>query len=527
MLLTAAAAISLALLSACGGGGGDTPAPGTPPPVAVTPPPPSPTPPDVAPPPPVVDPAPSTPPAGPPVIDPNNPPDWLALANRCEHPRPGRSDAQGTLMDELRWLRSFYGETYLWYRELPAGLPLEMYTRAVDFFDDYKTWATTPSGRAKDRFHFTYATEAWEALSSSGTEVGYGVTWARNADPAAPRVWTVAMVAPASPAALAGMRRGDGLSSVDGVALTDNTVDGVARLNAGLFPAGAGETHRLVLTRAGVPLTVSVTAAQVSSPPVQNVKTIDTPTGKVGYLQFDDHNQLSESELAKAIGTLKSANIVDLVLDMRYNGGGYLAVANELAYMIAGPAATSGKIFEQLQYNDKTTPQAPDMFRTKAYGFKSSQLAGGTALPYLGLKRVTILTTPGTCSASESVINGLRGIDVEVNLIGGDTCGKPYGFLPANNCGTTYFAIQMQGTNHKGFGDYADGFQPTCRAGDDLDHALGDTAERLLSTALSYRESGICPAQPMFNRSRAGPGSASGAMTLVRPEVREIAIRNR
>jgi len=525
LLLTVAVATSLALLSACGGGGGDTPATNTTPPVAVTP---QPTPPVVGTPtPPVVDPAAPTLPVGPPVIDPDNPPDWFALSNRCEHPRPGRSDAQGTLMDELKWLRSFYGETYLWYRELPTALRLENYTRAVDFFNDYKTFNTTASGRLKDRFHFTYATEVWEGLSSSGTEVGYGVTWARNADPAAPRVWTVAMVAPASPAALAGLRRGDFLSSVDGVALTDNTSDGVARLNAGLFPATAGERHTLVLTRAGVPLTASLAAAQVSSPPVQNVKTIDTPTGKVGYLQFDDHNQLSESELAKAIGTFKSANIVDLVLDMRYNGGGYLAVANELAYMIAGPAATSGKIFEQTQYNDKTTPQPPDMFRTKAYGFKSSQLPGGSTLPYLGLKRVTILTTPGTCSASEAVINGLRGIDVEVNLIGGETCGKPYGFLPADNCGTTYFAIQMQGTNHKGFGDYADGFQPTCRADDDLDRALGDTSERLLSTALSYRESGICPAQPMFNRSRSGSSPASGAMTLVRPAAREIAIRNR
>ena len=520
MCWAATAATSLALLSACGGGGGgDRPAanPTPPPPVVVTPPP-------------AVDPPPSTPPAGPPVIDPNNPPDWLALANRCEHPRTGSFDAQGTLMDELKWLRSFYGETYLWYRELPTGLRLEDYTRAVDFFDDYKTFATTASGRAKDRFHFTYSTEAWQALSSSGTEVGYGVTWARNADPAAPRAWAVAMVTPASPAALAGLRRGDGLSSVDGVALTDNTSDGVARLNAGLFPDAAGGTHSLVLTRAGVPLTVNLTARQVDNPPVQNVKTIDTPTGKVGYLQFDDHNQLSESELAKAIGTFKAANIVDLVLDMRYNGGGYLAVANELAYMIAGPAATSGKIFEQLQYNDKTAPQPPDMFRTTAYGFKSSQLAGGAALPYLGLKRVTILTTAGTCSASESVINGLRGIDVEVNLIGGDTCGKPYGFLPANNCGTTYFAIQLQGANHKGFGDYADGFEPTCRADDDLDRALGDTSERLLATALSYRESGVCPARPAMSRARSATATAtvgSGAMTLVRPQAREIAIRDR
>jgi hypothetical protein len=74
-----------------------------------------------------------------------------------------------------------------------------------------------------------------------------------------------------------------------------------------------------------------------------------------------------------------------------------------------------------------------------------------------------VLTTAGTCSASEAVINGLRGIDVEVNLIGGETCGKPYAFVPQPNCGTTYFAIQTQGVNNKGFGDYADGFSRPAR----------------------------------------------------------------
>ena len=483
------AAASLALLSGCGGGGG-----GATPAAAAQ--------------------------AVPPVATAS---EWTVLANRCENPRPGTVDVRGSLMDELKWLRSFYDETYLWYRELPTNLRLENYTRAVDFFDVYKSSAVTASGLPKDRFHFTYPTAVWDALSSSGSEVGYGLTWVSNQSASN---WVVAAVAPASPAALADVRRGDVLTSVDGVPLTDNSGAAVNRINAGLFPSTAGQTHQLALTRAGVGLLVNLTAQQVTSPPVQNVKTIDTSTGKVGYLQFDDHNQLSESELAKAFTALKSADIVDLVLDMRYNGGGYLAVASELAYMIAGPEASSGKAFERLQYNDKMPPQAPQPFLDKAFGFKGSQLAGGAALPYLGLKRVTILTTPGTCSASESVINGLRGIDVEVNLIGGETCGKPYGFVPADNCGTTYFAIQLQGANHKDFGDYANGFQPTCRVGDDFGHALGDSSERLLSTALSYRANGICPAQPAMNRARSAT-VASGAMTLVRPQAREIAIRNR
>jgi hypothetical protein len=490
----------LALLSGCGGGGGGS------------------------------SPTASAQPATPQPTQPNSPPvstasDWQTLANRCENPRPGTADVRGSLTDELNWVRLFFADTYLWYRELPTNLRLENYSRPVDFFAAYKSSAVTASGLPKDRFHFTYPTATWDALSSSGTEVGYGLTWTTNADQS---VWTVATVVPSSPAALAGVRRGDGLLSVDGVPLTDNSGASVNRINAGLFPSTAGQTHQLALTRAGAPLTVSLTAREVASPPVQNVKTIDTPTGKVGYLQFDDHTGLSESELVKAFTTLKAANVADLVLDMRYNGGGYLAVASELAYMIAGPDAVGGKVFARLQYNDKIPAGSPQSFMDKAYGLDGSQLAAGTALPTLALKRVTILTTSGTCSASEAVINGLRGIDVEVNLIGGETCGKPYSFVPADNCGTTYFAVQAQATNNKGFGDYADGFQPTCRAADDLGHALGDTAERLLSTALSYRANGMCPAQPAMNRARSATATAaSGAMKLVRPQAKEIAIGNR
>ena len=71
-----------------------------------------------------------------------------------------------------------------------------------------------------------------------------------------------------------------------------------------------------------------------------------------------------------------------------------------------------------------------------------------------------IITGPGTCSASESIINSLRGVNVNVYLIGSTTCGKPYGFYPTDNCGTTYFSIQFRGENAANFGDYTDGFSP-------------------------------------------------------------------
>ena len=96
---------------------------------------------------------------------------------------------------------------------------------------------------------------------------------------------------------------------------------------------------------------------------------------------------------------------------------------------------------------------------------------------------------------TQAIINGLRGVDIEVRLIGGTTCGKPYGFFGQDNCGITYFPIEFQGINAKNFGDYAGGFVPSgssnvgsnvtgCAANDDLDHALGDPAEGHLAVAI-------------------------------------------
>ena len=132
----------------------------------------------------------------------------------------------------------------------------------------------------------------------------------------------------------------------------------------------------------------------------------------------------------------------------------------------------------------------------------------GTSLPTLDLERVFVLTSSYTCSASESIINGLRGVGIDVIQIGGNTCGKPYGFYPEDNCGTTYFSIQFRGVNELGFGEYAEGFSatrtlgdpqanlPGCGASDDLSRELGDPAEGQLQAALTRLNTGACPAPP-------------------------------
>lgn len=450
------------------------------------------------------------------------PTNFMNYANLCAAPRTGVDahglgfpDRQGTMQDEMKFLRGWADRYYLWYDEIPTTLRMADFTNTLDYFAALKTPALTASGKLKDHFHFTYTTAEWDALTTAGEEVGYGLTWSRNAA-TAPRTWLASIVEPGSPAANAGLRRGDMLVAVDGVDFINTTsTSGVATINAGLFPDNAGESHRLTIRRAGTTFDVTLLSQVVASDSVKNTRVIDTPTGKVGYLTFDDHNAVAEKQLIDAFNLFKSQGVNDLVLDMRYNGGGLLYIASELAYMIAGPG-TAGKTFERPVYNNKTAPDAPIPFRNTAYGFTSPNPApAGAALPYLGLRRVTVLTTAGTCSASEAVINGLRGVDVEVNIIGGQTCGKPYGFTPVDNCGTTYFSIEFQGVNAKGFGDFADGFAPTCTVADDLNHALGDTAENVLAAALAYRATNACPASS---------GARAVPMQLVRPEVKEISI---
>ena len=140
------------------------------------------------------------------------------------------------------------------------------------------------------------------------------------------------------------------------------------------------------------------------------------------------------------------------------------------------------------------------------------------------------------------MINSLRGIDVEVVLIGDITCGKPFGFYPTDNCGRTYYTIQFQGVNDKGFGDYADGFVPQnanfqfgartlgCQVADQLVAPLGTTGDPLTAAALQYRADGTCPApssagvasQEQPYRSSEGVEPSGPAIRLEQPDVMDV-----
>jgi hypothetical protein len=271
-----------------------------------------------------------------------------------------------------------------------------------------------------------------------------------------------------------------------------------------------------------------MTSGDIQSTPVQNVKVIDVADKKVGYVQFNQFISAGQQPLVDAFNQFSDADINELVIDMRYNGGGLIIMSAQLGYMVAGEEQTNAsqnngaaksinnnaKVFTRTLRNDKVEAASSE---EDYYTFERRQIDWDArvytnqVLPSVDMDTVYILASSGTCSASESLINGLRGIDVNVVLIGGQTCGKPYGFTPTPNCGEVYYTVQFKGANAKEFGDYAEGFKPVpassitqttigltdevpgCSVADDFSKQLGDTEEGMLAAALTHIETGACP----------------------------------
>jgi C-terminal processing protease CtpA/Prc len=455
-------------------------------------------------------------------------PDWIAgqfyndsiYKDLCAVPRTGPDsngdtflDSQGTTMHEKMWLRSWTNDTYLWFSEVDDNNP-SLFTVA-NYFDQLKTDERTPSGSFKDNFHFAQSTEEYNLRTQSGVTSGYGISW-EFFSASSPRRLIVRYTEPNSPASLAGVKRGYELKMIDGIDFVNASAQAeVDKINAALFPSDGGQTFSFVFSDDNGQdlLDTNLTSQNIELQPIQNVKVIDTSAGRMGYIQFNTFIRTAQDGLINGFQQFINEGVTELVIDLRYNGGGLLAMASQVAYMVAGNAQTNNQTFETLQYNDKypsVNPVTgdtlqPTPFYTREIDWTTSQFTNVT-LPSLSLTRVFILATNNTCSASEAVINGLRGIDVEVVLIGDTTCGKPYGFYPTENCSTTYFTIQFQGVNAKGFGEYSEGFTPTsspifeeqlpgCKVEDDFSQVLGNENEALLASAISYAETGVCPFQ--------------------------------
>lgn len=409
--------------------------------------------------------------------------------NICVNPRTGTNpltgrpyaETQGTKDNEIAFVKAWMDETYLWYKELPSISNPFSYASPVAFFNDYKV-----NDASRTRHHFTQDASVAANFSRFAGVIGYGLTWEVLSSSPPRKVvvsYTDTQQAPAGNV----LERGDEIIEADGVQVQNGDF---RKLLVALFPQQPDEIHTFtVKKRDGTETTVTLTSKEYRETVVQRVGAFDAGGKRIGYMQFNTFSQNAEGALITAFNQLKSENVDELVLDLRYNGGGSVPIAASLAYMIAGQANTQGKIFERLVDNDKNP------FGDRDYPFYSKANENtGEPLPSLNLSKLYVLSTSGTCSASEAVINGLRGVDVDVEVIGAKTCGKPYAFIPTDNCSTTYYAVQFQGFNNKGFGDFANGFAPTCAVPDDFNNSLGNPSEKLLAAAVYHSANNACPA---------------------------------
>jgi C-terminal processing protease CtpA/Prc len=231
--------------------------------------------------------------------------------------------------------------------------------------------------------------------------------------------------------------------------------------------------------------------------PIQEHKLIDTAAGKVGYIMYNQFVADRSSNLNEIFGDFKSQGISDLVLDLRYNGGGSVRNCVELASMITGQFRN--QIFAKEEWNSKLNKFLKEQHGTESQidRFVSTISSDGETINSIKLNRLYVLTSSESASASELLINGLSPF-IEVIQIGENTVGKNVGSITVydyidneqtKNPDHTYAMqpIVLKIANSDGFADYADGLDPDVDVEEDIRNlgSIGDINETFLAVALN------------------------------------------
>lgn len=388
------------------------------------------------------------------------------------------------------WLYDVMDDAYFWYKNLPAKSSLDTGVDPHDYFEKLIYQRTTV-----DRF--SAVTDDIDALQDefNGISKVFGISYSLSfTDNGKSNIAAfLNYVVKGSPAEAAGLKRGDILMKVNGTQLTSTNYTSLLSGNeTATFTLGEVSGSAIIASSQ----TVTMTKAQVSEDPVLFSTVISKPAlGKsVGYLVYtqfvpgtDTDKSKYDNELRQVFADFKSKGVNELVLDLRFNPGGYLSSAETLASLI-GQGVSSSKIFYKEQWNDKYT----------AYWQKTQ---GADALNYTflnepnnigsSLSRVFVLTSNGTASASELVINGLKPY-MSVIKIGEHTAGKNlFGSLVSDDQERWKWGAYImlgQTANANGESDYGtvNGMTPDYGVEDSIVPYLpfGDENETLLRKAL-------------------------------------------
>jgi carboxyl-terminal processing protease len=258
----------------------------------------------------------------------------------------------------------------------------------------------------------------------------------------------------------------------------------------------------------GAERSASVTSTLYNLSPVRGSRVLVTPSGRrLGYLEVRNMVSQTATPMDAAFASFKANGVQDIVLDLRYNGGGLVSMAATVSSYIAG-MASAGRTFTTLLYNDKR--------QTQNQSFLFANPAPAAAA---NVSRVYVLMGPRTCSASEQIINGLQGVGVQVVTVGDTTCGKPVGFVPvSDNCGTTYSVVNFESVNAQNQGRYFSGFTPSCRVTENFTREQGSLTDPLVSAAAQMADGGACPVGLTAQQK---PGASGLVRPLLEPGERQ------
>ncbi|MBO9574429.1 MAG: peptidase S41 [Sphingobium sp.] len=405
-------------------------------------------------------------------------------------PTPTPVTSACSLRKRQDWALAQVNEWYLFPETLtyvnPSG-----FSNLSDYVD-----ALTAGARAqgKDRY-FTYVTSIAEetAYYNSGSTAGFGIRF--HIDDTSRRLW-VSEAFEGAPALNAGIDRGAEILAIGTSGSNLRTVSSIIASEGdyGLYTAlgsdDPGVTRVFDIQDALGRRTVSVAKANYDIQPVSTrygVRILDDNGRKVGYINLRTFIYSAEPQLRAAFGQLKAQGVQDVIVDLRYNGGGLLSVAQTLGDLLGG-ARHSSDVFAQLRMR-------PEKFaENDTYYFETEANA-------IAPRRIAFIGTEGTASASELVMNAFRPyLGTDIALIGDNTYGKPVGQIALDNsaCDDRLRLIAFSVVNSAGQGGYFNGLasvmEVSCKAEDDITLPLGDPREASVARALDYLDGRPCSA---------------------------------
>jgi carboxyl-terminal processing protease len=397
----------------------------------------------------------------------------MLIAGSCKKTEP-IADTTVTAVEARDSLFYIMKQWYYWYN-MPSVTSIT--TDNKNNYPDPYTLLEAMRYQTLDKWSFVADYDEFLA-EMNGTFVGHGIRVGLDTDSLA----RIAMIYNNSPLYTSGVRRGWIIKTVGGVALAPLIIaKNTTAYNNAWGPSTVGYSNTILFRRPdGKDTTITSSKSSFTINSVLVYDTLHLKTGIAGHLVFESFIDPSEAELATAFAYFKAQNVTKFILDLRYNSGGYLYIAQELAFYLAGSGLAS-TTFVKLSYNDKM--QAAN----STYTFYTDRINSSNLL---SLPEVVVITSRLTASASEAVMNGLKP-HLIIKSVGDTTDGKPVG-MNGWPCGQKYFfwPITFKLVNSADQGDYFSGIAPDKIATDDITRDFSDKNEKCLKEAILYLETG-------------------------------------